>query len=252
MLDIRISPTATPNPHFLEQPRARNQTNLAWLQRALKSKGKKAGEGPMLLLLGGADPISFRLRVAQSHARHDLTPSSWSHVVLVEPGTGDAASARAWELSLDPAGGFGYPPKTNGVQRANLRHYDDARRFPNIGLIHVPIELEPVREALHQFMHQRAVVDAVDLVTRWLPYVWGAGRAGNPLLDGQGLPSAVMVETVMGAAGFELTPGIASASSCPEALWQAARWWHEYHAREDGTPLMGAYLTDHVLCEAPG
>jgi hypothetical protein len=91
----------------------------------------------------------------------------------------------------------------------------------------------------------------VDLVTRWLPYVWGAGRAVNPLLDGLGLPSAVMAETVIGAAGFELTPGIASSASCPEALWQAARWWHEYQGREERTPLTGAYLSEHSLCEAP-
>lgn len=251
MLELRSSPASVPNPNFVSQPRARNQTNLAWLQRALKGKGKKASGSPLLVLLGGSDPISFRLRVAQSQARHDLTPSSWSHVVLVEPPTGELASATAWEISLDPAGGFGYPPTTNGVQRADLARYDDAGRFPNIALLHVPLEVAPVRDALQRFMRQRAAMDAVELVTRWLPYVWGAGRATNPLLDGVGLPSAAMAEVVLGAAGFELTPGIASAASCPEAIWQAARWWHQYHGREDGTPLTGAYSTGHSLCSAP-
>lgn len=251
MLEIRSSPASAPNPNFVSQPRARNQTNLAWLQRALKGKGKKASGSPLLVLLGGSDPISFRLRVAQSQARHDLTPSSWSHVVLVEPVEGELASATAWEISLDPAGGFGYPPPANAVQRANLSRYDDAGRFPNIALLQVPLEVAPVRDALQRFMRQRAAMDAVALVTQWLPYVWGAGRATNPLLDGVGLPSAAMVEVVLGAAGFELTPGIASAASCPEAIWQAARWWHEYHGREDGTPLSGAYSTEHSLCAAP-
>jgi hypothetical protein len=251
MLEIRSSPASAPNPHLASQPRARNQTNLAWLERALKGKGKKGGGSPLLVLLGGTDPISFRLRVAQSQARHDLTPSPWSHVVLVEPAGGELSSAPAWEISLDPLGGFGYPPPTNGVQRADLRRYEDAGRFPNIAVLHVPLEVTPVRDALQRFMRQRAAMDTVELVTRWLPYVWGAGRATNPLLDGFGLPSAVMAEVVLGAAGFELTPGIASSASCPEAIWQAARWWHEYHGREDGTPLTGAYTSEHSLCAAP-
>ncbi len=251
MLEIRTSPSTAPNPQLTAQPRARNQTNLAWLQRALKGRGRKAAGAPLLVLLGGTDPVSFRLRVAQSQVRHDLTPSRWSHVLLVELEGADVASAPAWEVSLDPSGGFGYPPKANAVQRANLRRYEDAARFPNIALLHVPLELAPVREALRTFMRQRAALDAVDLVTRWLPYVWGAGRAINPLLEGQGLPSAAMVEVVLGAAGFDLTPGIASSSSCPEAIWQAARWWHEYHGREERTPLTGAFCAEHALCADP-
>ncbi|WP_224368591.1 hypothetical protein [Hyalangium versicolor] len=250
MLQIRSSPASAPNPQLVEQARARNQTNLAWLQRAV-GKGKKASRSPLLVLLGGTDPMSFRLRVAQSQTRHDLTPSYWSHVVLVEPTDKALADATAWEISLDPAGGFGYPPKTNGVQRADLRRYDDAGRFPNIAVLNVPVEAEPVRDALQTFMRQRTAMDAVDLLTRWLPYVWGAGRTTNPLLDGFGLPSAAMAELVVGAAGFELTPGIASSASCPEAIWQAARWWHEYQGREDLTPLTGAYSTEHSLCDSP-
>jgi hypothetical protein len=252
MLEIRSSSATAPNPNLVHQARTRNQTNLAWLGRALKGRGKKASGSPVLMLLGGIDPISFRLRVAQSQVRHDLTPSSWSHVVLVEPASGEPASATAWEISLDPAGGFGYPPPTNGVQRADLRRYDDAGRFPNIAALHVPLEVAPVRDAVQRFMRQRSTLDAVDMVTRWLPYVWGAGRATNPLLEGFGLPSAAMMELVVGAAGFELTPGVASSASCPEAIWQAARWWHDYHGREDGTPLSGAYSVEHALCAAPG
>ncbi len=251
MLGIRSSPASAPNPQLVSQPRSRNQTNLAWLQLALKAKGERAGGSPLLVLLGGTDPVSFRLRVAQSHARHDLTPSSWSHVVLVEPPGGELASATAWEISLDPAGGFGYPPSTNGVQRADLRRYDEAGRFPNIAVLYVPVELAPVREALQRFMRQRAAMDTVELVTRWLPFVWGSGRTTNPLLEGSGLPSAAMAELVLGSAGFELSPGIASSSSCPESIWQAARWWHEYQGREDRTPLTGAYTAEHALVGAP-
>jgi hypothetical protein len=31
------------------------------------------------------------------------------------------------------------------------------------------------------------------------------------------------------AIGIELTPGLATRASCPEAMWQAARWWHPYY-----------------------
>src|SRR4030095_13112604 len=41
-----------------------------------------------LLLVGGTDLIHFRLRVAQSHLRQDLTPSSWSHVCILREGPG--------------------------------------------------------------------------------------------------------------------------------------------------------------------
>ena len=29
----------------------------------------------------------------------------------------------------------------------------------------------------------------------------------------------------------ELTPGLASRSSCPEAIWQAAKWWQEFYEK---------------------
>ena len=63
----------------------------------------------------------------------------------------------------------------------------------------------------------------------WLSYIWICGKASNPLTDGLGLPSAAFVETVYGIAGIELTPGLASATSCPEAIWQAAKYWHAFY-----------------------
>ena len=43
------------------------------------------------------------------------------------------------------------------------------------------------------------------------------------------MPSAAFVEAVHAIADIELTPGLASASSCPEAIWQSARWWGDYY-----------------------
>jgi hypothetical protein len=249
MLNIRTSSATRPNTLVREQPRARKQGNLAWLERAMGAKKARAGQASKtaLVLLGGDDPVSFRLRVAQSHMRHDLTPSHFSHVVLVEAAL-SGLEDEGWEISLEPAGGFGYPPRTNGVRPVILRRYDDAERFPNVALLNVPVEWPRVTDALQQFMRQRAVLDAVDLVTSWLPYVWGAGRAGNPLLEGKGIPSAAFAEVVLGAAGYELTPGVSSSASTPEAIWQAARWWHEFPgASGERQPLSGAFSVAHVL-----
>ena len=58
----------------------------------------------------------------------------------------------------------------------------------------------------------------------WLAFLWGVSGSTNPLLSGTGLPSSAFVETVFAMAGFELTPGLSSASSCPEAIWQSAKW----------------------------
>ena len=78
---------------------------------------------------------------------------------------------------------------------------------------------------------QRSVIDLPSLMLPWLGYIWGAGQIGNPLLQGQGLPGAAFVETVYAMAGVELTPGLASSGSCPEAIWQSVKWWHEFYAQ---------------------
>jgi hypothetical protein len=61
------------------------------------------------------------------------------------------------------------------------------------------------------------------------------------------MPSAAMLETVTGAAGFDLTPGLESRASCPEAIWQSARWWHEYHEENKEGFIAGAFYITHRL-----
>ena len=75
----------------------------------------------------------------------------------------------------------------------------------------------------------RSLIDLPTLILPWLGYVWGTVGAANPLSNGIGVPGAAFVETVFAMAGFELTPGIASAASCPEAIWQSAKWWTDYY-----------------------
>lgn len=218
------------NPDLVEAPR-KNEDNLQWLERGLDAGPGGTG----VVLVGGTSPAAFRLRVAQAETRHDMQPSFWSHGLLVgdrEDAIGDTA---VYEVSLEPPGGFGFPPPDNAVQNGRLAAYADPTLYPNIALLWVPVSADEVQRRLADFRMQRPILDLVELALRWLAYVWGVARAANPLFDGQGIPSAVLLEVVMGAAGFDLTPGIESRASTPEAIWQAVNWWHEYH--QSSTPL---------------
>lgn len=246
MISILSSHAKSPSRAFKEAPREEGEDNLVWLSRNLP-----AGEVTHLVLLGGKSQTSFRLRIAQAHLRHDLVPSYWSHVLLLRPAKNIASSA-VIEVSLEPERGFGFPAPFNAVQKGKLGHYRDPGRYPNIAVLGVPIAQKEVMNALERFQMQRAVLDAVDLVVRWLAFAWGVARSSNPLMDGQGIPSAAMLETVFGAAGFDLTPGLESRSSCPEAIWQAAKWWHEYYERDNRPGITGAYYTPHPIYEEPG
>jgi hypothetical protein len=193
--------------------------------------------------VGGRDAAHVRLRVAQSHARNDLTPSHWSHVVLVT----DETTMTGWEIPLCSAAPLGFPPETNGVRAVPLKEYASRQRFPNVAWLDVPVDGADATEAVGRFQKDRAALDAVELLAVWLAFLWGVGRFGNPLLDGQGVPSAVFAEAVMNAAQFDLTPGLSSRSSCPEAIWQAAKWWDQYHTQQQQPCLAGCYVVGHKL-----
>ena len=89
------------------------------------------------------------------------------------------------------------------------------------------------------------------MIVRWLAFVWGVARTPNPLMDGMGIPSAAMLEIVIGAVDFDLTPGLESRSSCPEAISQAAKYWHEYYLDQKKPALSGFYYSPHDLMESP-
>ena len=244
MLNILSSPAGKESGLFKESPRRKEERNVAWLTRHLQG----GGDGTSLLLLGGTDSYAFRMRVAQSHVRHDMSPSRWSHIGILGPLRKNPAATKVHEISLQPRRGFGFPAATNGVQdQARVRDYDDPEAFPNVAVLRIPAAWKDVSKALEQFKKQRAVLDAKELILHWLAFTWGVGRSGNPLLDGHGIPSAAMVETVVGAAGYDLTPGLESGASCPEAIWQAARWWHEYYSEQKSVPIAGSFTADHRI-----
>ena len=235
MIATRQSGARKENTKLKEQRRRPRQTNSQWLAAAVK-QGDGAGR---VLLLGGNSLTDFRIRIAQSHARQDMLPSFWSHAAILKGKAGEG-DWDLYEVSLDPPGGFGIVPKNNGVQEGKLSRYDDSKRFPNIAYIHLSVKPEALREnvtsfadavekAVDTFRRQRSVIDASSCLIEWLAFVWGTGGKANPLLKEVGVPSAVFVESVFAIAGLELTPGIASQSSCPEAIWQSAKWWHAFY-----------------------
>lgn len=248
MISILSSQATSPSEEFRRVPREEGEDNIAWLRRNMP-----AGDVTHVVLVGGKSQTAFRLRLAQAHVRHDLVPSYWSHVFLARPhlivdSAGDLlgmgkhiVSSTVIEVSLEPPSGFGFPAPSNALQTGRLAAYSDPVRYPNIAVLGIPVAQAEVMKALDRFRKQRAVLDAVDLVVRWLAYTWGVARSGNPLMDGLGIPSAAVLETVFGAAGFDLTPGLESRSSCPEAIWQAAKWWHQYYERDNRTCITGAY-----------
>jgi hypothetical protein len=217
--DINVSDAPNENPQFTRATRRKGENNLGWLERQLKGYGRVA-----IVLAGGSDNLSCRLRVAQAHLRFSFTPSHWSHCFLLLHGTRDGL---AYEISLQPPGGFGFAGATNAMQEAPLSSYESVERWPNMAVIRVDsIDPQQAAETLLHFGKQRAIVDAVSLLIRWLAYAWGAGNSGNPVLEGIGLPSAAMIEAVCNACGYDISPITPSRSSTPEALWQSTKWWH--------------------------
>ena len=83
-------------------PKGSPRGNVAWLRRARRDHG--IGEVGDVVLIGGKSVVDFRIRVAQSHARHDLTPSYWSTVGFTRSGSYVRMQVRAW------------PVETNGLQ----------------------------------------------------------------------------------------------------------------------------------------
>ena len=239
MIPIRQSGAAEQSKLFISQPpepsRPKRATgtaaamaeappperNLDWLRLMKKQHG--LGEVGDIVLLGGQSILDFRIRIAQSHARHDLTPSYWSIVGLMDKrGRLVTVPLTDWP---DPAA----VPATNAIATLPMSTFDDVDRYPNIAILRFPGTPEDILDRVDELKRQRIVADLPALVLEWLGFAWGAGSAANPLVQGSGVPSAVLVELAFSLVGIELTPGIASASSCPEMIWQCGRWWHQFY-----------------------
>ncbi len=214
MLSMRASGATGPNRGVTALRASRGEGNGAWLARSEMSDG--------VVLIGGAGVVDFRVRVAQSVLRHDLTPSHWSMAgILVDDRT-------FLSVPLDGLPDASAVPATNGIRTCAIGDYDDPERYPNVAVLAFAGGGSAIREAAAEVGRQRAVLDLAALMVAWLAYGWGVSD-GNPLVDGRGIPSAAFVEACHGVANIELTPGLASAGSCPEAIWQSAKWWGDYY-----------------------
>ena len=258
MLATRASTATRKAPGFKASRRKRGETNAQWFERQLGELSEPLADGSpptFVLLTGGRGPYDFRLRIAQSHLRHDLTPSHWSHASLVREVGSPATRTVLAEVSLEPEYGFALPAATNGLQASYLDWYDDPDGTPNIAVLRVPVDGGLWSEVatpehmplLEQFAKQRMILDVPGLMLRWLGFVWGVGAEGNPLLSNVGIPSAAAVETLLSAAGFDLSPGLDSRASSPETFWQTASWWHTYYQAQDIPPILGRYHVGHRI-----
>ncbi|HEU5182173.1 MAG TPA: hypothetical protein VFW45_15420 [Candidatus Polarisedimenticolia bacterium] len=191
--------------------------NAHWL-------GERALPGA-IILIGGASLSDFRMRVAQSHLRHDLLPSFWSMAGLAD-------SKRSFlTVPLSAGGDSSDIPSSNGIRRVPFQQVDDQGRFPNVAVINFTEPSAGIVSNIRKLTTRRHALDLPSMMLPWLAFLWGAGSKANPLNDGQGTPGAALVETAFGMAGIELTPGLTSTASCPEAIWQSALWWHDYYAK---------------------
>jgi hypothetical protein len=247
MLKIVRSISTESNPQFVKFDRNEGESNTAWGERAVLDM--KAG-GPdawtYVVLLGGSDTLAFRVRVAQSHLRSDMLPSFWSDSILVQLDGATLVNAQAIYVPLHQPEGPAFAARVNGVVARPLTDFDDTKRFPNIAVIALPIEQQKVIDKVASFQESRPTLDALEHVLRWLAFAWGAARTPNPLHDNYGLPSTCMIETVCAAANFDLTPGLESRASCPEAIWVAANYWHAYFEKFNGREPIGRYYTPHT------
>jgi len=215
VIPTRESPVSSPNDELQELAPQDGEGNVAWFKRSDLKVG--------VVMLGGTSLVDFRLRVAQSALRSDLTPSYWSVCGLIR----DDGSFRS--VPLQPAD-IAAVPKANAVEALWLEQFDDPAEWPNIAVLSFADNAEELEKQADRVAGTRSIVDLPPLVLAWLGHAWAVDNGANPLAAANGIPGAAFVEAAHSLAGIELTPGMSSAASCPEAIWQAVKWWHEYYA----------------------
>lgn len=231
MVTSRRSPTDKANQRLREQSSDFRLKNSDWLAHLENKDG--------IILLGGTSVADFRVRVAQSRLRSDMMPSFWSLCGILLEGGKHFISA---PFNFSDVSAI---PKCNGVQECSIEEYDDPDRYPNVAVIRFTKAHKNLQRDLARVRKDRSIIDLPALMIPWLGFLWGTTGSANPLQSGIGLPSAALVETTFAMAGFELTPGLSSASSCPEAIWQSAKWWTEYYEGRvsDAEALSGDEVT---------
>jgi hypothetical protein len=223
-------------------PRAR-RSNVAWF------RAQKIKEG--VLLLGGTTVDHFRIRVAQSRYRDDLAPSFWSMAGII------GSNGEFLTVPLDTMPSVARVATVNGVHLRDLREFDDAEQYPNIAVLSFAHEMNQIADAAKSMAMSRALADFPSMMIPWLGYIWATDASSNPLRSGIGLPSAVLVEAAHAAERIHISPGQASSSSAPEAIWQGAVWWTRFYAEATKVEKLarqpaGSYLIRQWAAAARG
>lgn len=229
--------------------RTKAETNTKWLVRAYDSfKLDNRAQWSFIVLAGGKDVASFRIRVAQSHLRGDMLPSFWSECALFSVQDGDFASAEFFNLPLFQPANASYAPTRNGLIKLALSALSDQKTLPNIALLAIPVPQEKVLASIKEYEKSRVSYDAIENILPWLAYVWGAGNAENPLMQQIGFPSAMMLNQVFAANGFDLAPSVNASLSAPETFWSGAKHWQDYYSKTQQNGLLPKmrFAIDHM------
>lgn len=228
--------------------RQRSENNAGWLNRALKKLDlKDVKQWTLVVLVGGVDQMSFRLRLAQSHLRRDMLPSYWSECLLAEVRGGDITKARLHYVPLiQPDQTFA--PSRNGVVASAVDSFSSADDWPNVALLAFPMAQKEVLAYLERFKESRDMLDALAHIVQWLAFAWGTNGTPNPVHQGIGLPSASMVGVVCAAAQLDVAPGMPVKGACPEVLWSTVNYWHEQVTvnGQNGNCARAVYLVGHT------
>jgi hypothetical protein len=139
-------------------------------------------------------------------------------------------------VPVEDIGDAGSVTGDNAIAEIPIRKFDDPERWPNIATLQFASTITSA--LVDSVRRDRGIVDLPSLLLKWLAFAWGADTTGNPLLAGHGIPSAAFAESVHSLARVDLTPGLSAASSCPEAIWQSAKWWREFY--ESRAPAVAA------------
>lgn len=251
---INIASTGK-NAEMVELPRSKKakEKNTDWCERAIREIGSPSTrEWTYVLLVGGNDVMSFRLRVAQSQLRRDLLPSFWSEALLLSVPPSGLGRAKVVHVPLLQPADERFASSRNGVVETPLAAYANPDIWPNIALIALPVAQKTVLAMIDRFRKTRSPIDALEHSLRWLAFVWGVSRSTNPILEGMGLPSACMLDAAFACASFDLTPGVESSLSCPEAIWCSAMRWDSFYKKNHGTVPKGCFVIDHKYNIAEG
>lgn len=244
MIPILNSDTQSPSNLLIEAKRGSGQSNVKWLQEHIcKKKGYLN-----LILIGGMTLADYRLRIAQSHLRDDMSPSSWSNIIMITKIEKDFEKTGLIEIPLELDRVFDVSIDNNGVNEQNtIKAFSNSKKYPNIAVISFKCDVEKIEGAINIYKKNRGNNDSYELILKWLGFIIGVGKSSNPLFEGYGIPSAVFAETIVNSIGFELTPGLPNTTSSPEAIWQSARWWNDFHKTREEVGISGYYSRSHEI-----